>query len=211
MIFLKEFREKVEAESNAFITIHKYAKRVPSVGAVEDAQTVEAAMDAWLEDIELPVEFDVQYEYDEGTGTMMLDLDLPEIEDMPEEKVVELASGAVRAKEKSQKEIREEYQLCVFGLAVFFASHVFLAGEGISDVLISGYTQRRDQRTGELEDHYIYSLVFERRRFESSTISKKDPFEFCSDCRGRLNVQSTGVLKEIVPYTREEFLALIEK
>jgi hypothetical protein len=142
---------------------------------------------------------------------MMLDLDLPEIEDMPEEKVVELASGAMRAKPKSQKEIREEYQTCVFGLAVFFASHAFLASEGITDILVSGYTQRRDQKTGELEDHYVYSIAFKRRSFETSTIGKKDPFEFCSGCKGRLNVLSTGVLKQIVPYTHEEFLAICEK
>ena len=140
----------------------------------------------------------------------MIDLDLPEINDLPEEKAVELASGEVKTKDKTQKELREEYRTCVCGLAVFFASHVFLVSPGIRTALVSGYTQRRDRSTGEMEDSYVYSICFEREAFESTACRRDDPYDFIEQFRSRVNVLSTGEMKEIVPYTPEEFAGICE-
>jgi len=205
----EEFLEKMNAETNAFLTLHHYAKRVPSLGEPEDEESIDEAMHDLLDDLELPVEFDVQYEYNPENGHMMLDLDVPEIEDLPEEKAVELASGAVKAKAKTQKELREEYRTCVLGLAVFFASHAFLCSEGISAVLLSGYTQRRDRSTGEREDCYIYSIVFERDGFSTDRCASEDPADFCDRFRSRINVAASGEMKQIVPYAPEEFEAML--
>jgi len=160
--------------------------------------------------LELPVEFDVEYEYDESNGSVMMDLDLPEIDDLPEEKVVELSSGALRAKEKTQKELREEYCTCVLGLGVYFASHVFQASAGIGAVLISAYTQRRDRRSGEQENCYIYSIAFEREDFLTDRCANEDPLDFCDRFRSRINVLASGEMKEIVPYTADEFAEMLE-
>lgn len=208
---LEQFREEVEAQTAAFVSIYRQSKKVAKAGAIEEADAVEEKLDAWLQELELPMSFDVEYEYNPENGSVLLDLDLPEIEDIPEDKVIELASGAIRAKDKTQKEIKEEYRTCVFGLAVFFASHVFDLSEGTRNVLVSGYTQRRDKRTGELEDCYVLSVVFEREAFETSKCTREDPFDFCDQFRSRLNMLASGELKEIVPYTAEEFAAMLEE
>ena len=103
------------------------------------------------------------------------------------------------------KELKEEYRTCVCGLAVFFASHIFLNCPGIRTALVSGYTQRRDTRTGEREDCYVYSIAFEREAFQSTACSREDPYDFTEQFRSRINVSSTGEMKQIVPYTAEEF------
>jgi len=128
---------------------------------------------------------------------------------LPEDKIVELASGAIRAKDKTQKELKDEYRTCVLGLAVYFASHVFLSSEGIGNVLVSGYTQRRNKKTGELEDCYIYSVAFERKAFESRKCATQNPTEFCDRFRSRINVLASGEMKQIEPYTPGEFAEML--
>lgn len=202
---LDQFREEIEAQTEAFVSLYRSAVSVGKRGAIEPAAVVEENLDAWLGDLELPMSFDAEYEYDETTGSVMMDLDLPEIEDLPEDKIVELASGAIRAKDKTQKELKEEYRTCVLGLAVYFASHVFQASTGIGNVLVSGYTQRRDKKTGELMDCYIYSIAFERKAFETKKCSSENPADFCDRFRSRINVLASGEMKQIEPYTPGEF------
>lgn len=88
-----------------------------------DVPIVENEIKTWLSTVELPIDFDLQFEYNKNT--LMVDLDLPEIEDMPTEKAAKLANGTVKKKNKTQKEVKEDYVNCVFGLAVFFASNLF--------------------------------------------------------------------------------------
>lgn len=201
----KQFVDQLNEETVRFTTLHKNAQKVEPAAEPEAAEVVEAQLDEWLGDLEMPVDFDIDYEYNPDNGSIMVNLDVPEIEDLPEEKATQLASGEIKAKNKTQKELREEYRTCVCGLAVFFASHIFLACPGIRTALISGYTQRRDKNTGEKEDHYILTVVFEREAFETTACRRDDPYDFIEQFRSRINVLSTGEMKEIVPYTAEEF------
>lgn len=205
---MERFRDAVEAERAAFVDLYRRSCSVEKGASPELAAQVEDKIDAWLQDLELPMRFDVQYDCD-SRGLVMLDIDLPEIEDLPEDKVVQLSGGCLRAKPKSQRELREEYRTCAFGLAVFLVSHVFSLSSGIRGVLASGYTQRRGKRTGEREDVYIFSIAFPREAFESDRCRREDPFEFCDGLRGRLNLLSSGELKQIVPYTAEEFAEMM--
>lgn len=202
---MQELKERMNAESEAFVNIYRNAQKVTPPIDPQDDETVEAQLDEWLNDLELPVDFDVQYEYHAENGSILVDLDLPEIDDLPEEKAVEMASGEIKSKAKTMKELKEEYRTCVCGLAVFFASHIFLNCPGIRTALVSGYTQRRDTRTSEREDCYVYSIAFEREAFQSTACSREDPYDFTEQFRSRINVSSTGEMKQIVPYTAEEF------
>lgn len=180
------------------------ALELPAAASADQAVTpdfIEQQINSWLSTLELPVDFSLQYDYDENSGVLWVDLDLPEIEDIPTEKAVEYKSGQVKAKEKSQKELRQDYVTCVFGLAVFFASYLFCLSPHIGQQVISGYTQRRDDRTGEMTDNYIYSIVFDRDAFEKGRHKKSEPFAFCNGFRNRVNLLATSELKTIEPYT----------
>lgn len=113
--------DRVNAETEAVETIHHAAKRVPACGNIESEARVESRFDTFLNQLDLPVEFSAQYQYDETNGNILIDLDLPEIEDLPQKKAAALASGAVRVKPKTLAEKRETYQKCVFGIAILFA------------------------------------------------------------------------------------------
>ena len=188
------------AQEIALVNIHRQAVDVSkkATGAL-DAAKAEADIEAWLSESEAPIEFSVQPEVLESKSAVMIDLDLPEIEDMPQNKLAELADGTIKIKKKTKKEQVEDYRTCVFGLGEYVASHVFAVVPQAKKVVVSAYTQRRSEKTGDLLDVFIYSIVFERSAF-TKDYQEKDPYEFCQKLPSRFYVLASGVMKEIAPF-----------
>lgn len=134
-----------------------------------------SAIDEVLENITLPVDFSVNYEILDRV--LYLDLDLPEIEDMPTEKATTLTSGNIRIKQKSVRELHGDYAICVCGMSYFFASLLFNTTPEIDGIVVSGYTQRENQKLGRIEDQYVYSVWFDRKRFGQLDFAQIDPVE----------------------------------
>jgi hypothetical protein len=159
---------------------------------------VEEKIDSFLQGMVLPVDFSVSYEYF-SDGRLKVDLDLPEVEDLPTTKVTTLTSGKVKVKDKTQKEIKEEYIRCICGLAFFFASSLFNISTHISKILISGYTQRVSKKTGNLDDEYVYSVEFNRESFESINIKNIDPLIAFDSFHNVRNISKSYDLSTITP------------
>ena len=192
------------AQEIALINIHQMAIDVaPEADGELDAAAAEAAIEAWLEGSEAPIAMEVQAEVLPDKDAIMIDLDLPEIEDMPVNKLSELADGTVKIKKKTKKEQYEDYRTCVFGLGEYVASHAFTAVPQAKRIVVSAYTQRRSEKTGEAMDVFIYSVVFDRTAFAAG-YQERDPYDFCQDQRSRLYVLASGVMKEIAPFEPEE-------
>ena len=188
------------AQQIALVNIHRQALDVSKkASGTLNADEAEAQIEAWLSESEAPIEFSVQPEVIESKGAVMIDLDLPEIEDMPQDKLAELADGTIKIKKKTKKEQVEDYRTCVFGLGEYVASHVFAEVPQAKKVVVSAYTQRRSEKTGELLDVFIYSVVFSRGDF-TKDYQDKDPYEFCQKLPSRFYVLASGVMKEIVPF-----------
>ncbi len=168
-----------------------------------DADEAEASLEDWLSEAESPVEFSMDVQAVPEQRALMLDLDLPEIEDLPHRKLTTLKSGEVKIKDKSKKEQQDDYRKCVFGLGMYAAASALEIVPQAERVLVSAYTQRRDAKTGDVMDVFIYSLVFERGDFKRG-YQQKEPEEFCRNLRGRFYVLSSGVMKEIVPLEAED-------
>lgn len=160
---------------------------------------VENSIDSFLESMTLPVNFEVSYEYNQDNKILKVDLDLPEIEDLPTSKVTTLSSGKVKLKEKTQKEIKEQYLICVTGLAYFFASHLFNISTNIKELLISAYTQRISKKTGLLNDEYVYSVLFTRDNFTEINIENIVPYLAIEDFKHIINYSKTFDLATIDP------------
>ena len=188
------------AQQIALVNIHRQAIDVSKkASGTLNADEAEAQIEAWLSESEAPIEFSVQPEVIESKGAVMIDLDLPEIEDMPQDKLAELADGTIKIKKKTKKEQVEDYRTCVFGLGEYVASHVLAEVPQAKKVVVSAYTQRRSEKTGELLDVFIYSVVFSRGDF-TKDYQDKDPYEFCQKLPSRFYVLASGVMKEIVPF-----------
>ena len=197
---------ELQALNEAFVHVSQLAADVPvrrTKAPAVDAQAIDREIDAWLNDVESPIPFAVQTEIVPDKRTVFLDLDLPEIENLPAQKLVTLASGAVKIKDKTQKESREDYRTCVFGLGEFVASHALTLAPALDRAVVSAYTQRRDDKTGEAHDVFIYSVVFERDAFRKG-YQDEAPQAFCGALRSRYYVLASGVMKPIIPFEPED-------
>ncbi len=162
-------------------------------------QAIGQAVEEWISTCELPVEINVDYDWNLDRHIMFLDVDLPEIEDIPENEVVQLASGNLKEKKKTQATLKQEYIDLVFGLAIFISANIFNLSPAINSIVISGYTQRRN-KAGSLEDEYIYSIIFNRNIFETSVLEHVNPKVFCMRFANRCNITSGLLMKKIEPF-----------
>lgn len=194
---------QIQTSKNAEFEKEYLEKRAALEAALYgDECYIGVAIGKWLEDVELPVNCGIQYQYNAAKQTLYIDADLPEIEDMPNEKACQLSSGNMKIGKKTQKEIKEEYATCVFGIAIFFASHLFNVSPQILSIVFSGYTQRRNSK-GEMNDDYIFSVIFSREKFESSDLIHVNPYNFCMCFQNRCNLTQTMLFKIIEPYEAE--------
>lgn len=167
---------------------------------INDTSYIEKSFEDWLNSVILTVSFGVDFEYIANDNVLMIDLQLPEIGEMPQEKAVTLSSGTVKAKNKSQKEIKQEYIMCVFGLALFISSNAFNINTSIKNIIISGYTDRRNDKTGDIVKDCVYSLKIPRSDLEKHNISLRDPQQLCLSFENRCNINSQLVMKPVEPF-----------
>ncbi len=118
------------------------------------------------------------------------------------EKVNTLSSGKISIKEKTQKERKQEYALCVCGIAYYFAGLFFNITSNIKTIQISGYTQRLNKKSGDIEDEYIYSIRFGKEKFKTLKIKNIDPVEAMTNFENICNINSTYDFKTIVPFDK---------
>lgn len=190
-----EYQEKYEQTKASL----EYAIAGASDYIEEQSSAWLADCQQWVASSELDIDFDIAFEYHDDVQTLMVDLDLPEIEDLPAQVATQLANGNLKMKDKTQKALRAEYAQCVFGLAEFVSSNLFNVSPKIEVVVVSGYTQRRN-KSGELVDDYIYSIRFARESFYGVNWARNNPEVFCMSFENRCNMTTTKVFKAIEPY-----------
>lgn len=188
-----------ESENAAFEEEYKSRRSELEAALAGDEECIEAAAERWFERCELPVDISAQFEFRPAAGSFMVDLNLPEIEDLPQESLEQLQSGNLKVRQKTQKQLRAEYAQCVFGTAVYVAASLFNLSPCIETLTLSGYTQRRDS-VGDVADDYIFSIRFEREGFYGADFGAMDPEDFCMGFQNRCKMTSTKIFKVIVPY-----------
>ena len=161
-------------------------------------ENLNEVMEDFVASIQLPFEISINYDFYKEQHCLYVDMDLPEIEDIPKECFTQ-QDGKMKKKKKTQTQIKEDYIQIVFGLAVFVCSYFFNMSFEIERILISSYTQRRNSE-GDLKDEYIYSIKFSRNVFEETDLTKVDPYEFCMNFENRCHILSNKTMKEIVPF-----------
>ncbi len=169
-------------------------------------RALESDADTVLDEVEncifnISVSADVSAQVDYGNGRVFLDLDLPEIEDLPRQTTKQLKSGQVKIVDKPQKQLKQEYAICVLGLAFFMAANIFNVNANIQEVLVSGYTQRRD-KNGDVTDQYIYSILFPRKQLVGKKID--NPLEDVNDFQNRMKLSTAFNFGTIRPYDLSE-------
>lgn len=195
---IQEAENKREYEANAQVECDNQKAFLQAL-ITGNYDAVCEVFDDWIASCELPVEMSINYEWNPRCATMLLDVDLPEIEDLPKTKLTKTNVGNLKEKNKTQAELREEYATLVFGLAIFISSNAFNISPAIKNILISGYTQRRN-KDGDICDEYIYSIKFQRDDFEHRSFNYINPKSFCLTAENRCNMTATCLFRKITPF-----------
>lgn len=162
-----------------------------------DPDFIASSVARFLESIQLPVEFSIDFEYSDTEKMLKVDLDLPEIEELPTQRAFLSATNKLSVKNKTQQELKEEYAKCTIGLAFFFASHLANISPIIEFIDISGYTQRLSKKTGHIEDQYVFSIKFNRDELTNLNVEKIDPIEAIANFSHKINLTKTYQLNPI--------------
>ena len=167
----------------------------------DDPETIMRGIDECIDAMTLPVEIAVSYEL--RGSELWVDLDLPELEDLPDKEYVTLASGALKQRSRTQEALRSDYAKCVYGVSIFVAASLFDSSPGIERIVVSGRTQRRD-REGRICDEYIISVKYTRPAFEATDLTSIDPEAFFLSFENRCLTTKTKLFKAIRPFDLHE-------
>ncbi len=154
-----------------------------------------------LADIEWPRETIISYQVDVRRSLVQLDVDLPEIEDIPSKTAsINARQNGLNIKNKTEKTLRQEYARHIHGCMFKLIGETF-ASLPLNNVQVAGYSQRVSKTTGNIENEYLLSVIADRvtfSRINFDNLSLVDPVEsLCSYSLNR-NMSSTGIFKPIV-------------
>lgn len=159
-----------------------------------------------LSDIEWPRETLVSYEVSDSGKEIYLDIDLPEIEDMPTEYATVAARGfKLNIKKKSDTQCRKEYMAHIHAILFRIIGEAFVALPTVDNVIASGYSQRPDKKTGQINDEYLLSVKVERQQWETINFSNLAALDL-TECLAAFSLNrkmtKTGVFSAISPHEK---------
>ncbi|UNP89278.1 hypothetical protein MNZ22_02040 [Aeromonas encheleia] len=165
-----------------------------------DIAYFESLLDEVLQMTDWPRETLVSYEVVPGQFLIRMDVDLPEIEDMPQSGFgLNRAGTEIVDKPLTQKAVRESYARHVHG-CLFRLIGLSLYALPFETVVISGFTQRISKKTGNLTEEYILSCRASRSAFTRvnfNNLSDIDPVEALEMFELNRKMTSTSILQSI--------------
>jgi hypothetical protein len=204
-------REKHEADVLAW----KQRKREHDVGQgterefvdrlnAGDAEAMEKWFEAMLQDIAWPQETLVAFDIP-SPGTLAVDVDLPEIEDMPDKTAAVPQRGfKPSVKEMGPTQVQKLFMRHVHSVGFRIAGEAFAVSPAVETVVLSAYSQRPDKATGKVGDEYLYSARIPRDKWlaiDFGNLANLDPIEAFSRFELRREMSKTGVFKPIEPHS----------
>jgi hypothetical protein len=134
----------------------------------------------------------------------MLDVDLPEIEDMPTQQAqVGSRDLKIILKDLPPSQVQLDYLTHIHAIGFRLIGDMFAYLPSASTVVFSGYSQRANNKTGQIVDEYLYSVRVQREVWEKIDFNNLEAidvvkcFEMFEIVR---NISQRGVITPIEPY-----------
>ena len=158
-----------------------------------------------LESIVWPRETNISFEVSTDGRQVMLDVDLPEIEDMPtQQATVSKKEFRILYKDISETQSRINYYTHIHAIGFRILGEVLMALPTINAVVLSAYSQRTDKKTGKIVDEYLYSIKVTRNKWESidfNNLKAIDVAECFALFELKRKATKTGVITPIEPFS----------
>lgn len=128
-----------------------------------DPDFMQQVLEDNLQEIAWPRETLVSFQIQNAGRSIALDVDLPEIEDMPRKVTTVPERGyKLSVKELKGKALQELYARHVHGIGFRIIGEVFATLPTVEEMTLSAFTQRDAPATGQRLDTYIYSVGVKR-------------------------------------------------
>lgn len=172
-----------------------------------DPQAIERYFETVLQDIAWPKETLVSFEM-LGSDAFAIDVDLPEIEDMPDKTASVPQRGyKLSIKEMGPTQVQKLYMRHVHAVGFRIAGEAFAVSPKVERVVLSAYSQRPDKATGQIGDEYLYSVKISRDQWRSinfNNLGQLDVVDALAKFDLRRDMTKTGVFKSMAPFGKEE-------
>ena len=169
-----------------------------------DINTMSEYLEKVLQGLDWARETLVSYDINNSTNTVYIDIDLPEIEDIPQRTASIAATGKkLNIKNKTDKQLRLEYSTHIHAIALRVAAYTFATLPSIDLIVISGYSQRLDKATAYTNEEYLYSVKFNKSDFSKLNFEKIeliDPIKAFDNFENIRKMTETGIFKKIEPF-----------
>ncbi len=200
--WLEESCGRVNNDTLALIHFHQTTPAPSSAHPpFDDPQTTLAKR---IEAITWPRETNVSFDIE--ADTILLDVDLPEIEDMPDmQAVVNKTDLRLVWKDRSLSQRRKEYQTHVHAVAFRLLGELFAALPNVNTIVLSAYSQRADPRTGQIGDDYLLSVRVSREQWQQINFANLEAVDVvaCFDLFAvRRKMNQRGDMSPIEPFAR---------
>ena len=205
---VKRHQQECEDQANRkaqWIQAQNEIQRSFDQSLVNDTDFMGKVLDSALEELDWPRETLINYEILDQGKTVYLDVDLPEIEDLPELEY-SMAANQRKAlvKSRTATRLREDYSRHIHGIAFRLVAVTMAHLPAAQTVFISGFSQRRDKSTGHINDEYLYSYQVDRdgfQRINFAELEHLEPAQALLRFPARINSTATLILKPIQPFT----------
>lgn len=200
----QQLREQWQSEKLSFERLESERESLCKKARLGDIAAMESVLDDRLQDIDWPRETELSFELTEDGKTLMLDVDLPEIEDFPTTELRTYKRGVgVSVNELSDTASRKLYMGNVHGMGIRLIGECFACAPSVGRVILSAFTQVPDAATGGIEDKYLYSVKVSREawdRIHFGNLEAVDPVEVLAAFDLRRDMTKTGIFRVIEPW-----------
>ena len=165
---------------------------------------IEEFISAHLATLQWPKDTAVDLSFDADRGRVCLDVDFPEIEDLPEG-IPEPAprTRELRIKRFSDAARRSLYAAHIHSVLFRLIGESFRTSVAVNEVVASGYSQHPDRATGVIRDEYLISVRIDRaawREIDFGNLGHVDPIQALARRPIRRKMTKTGMFQAIEPF-----------
>ena len=191
-------------EKQHFDEAERRRKDIVERGIYADVDIMVIFLEQNLQSIVWPRETSVSIEVIDDGRRVYLDVDLPEIEDMPRRTASAPQPGyKLSVKEMSSVQIQRLYMRYVHGIGFRIIGETFAALPNAQEVVLSAFSQRPNSATGQVVEEYLYSVRVDRNtwsRINFGNLKSLDVVEALAQFDLRRNMTKTGAFKAIEPF-----------
>lgn len=193
-----------EIDKNEFEENQRRKKFVIEEGRFKDPDAMADYLEYVLSTIDWPRETLIGLDVQDFGKRIMLDVDLPEIEDMPK-KYASVAKNGLKLiiKNRSDTQTRKDYMNHIHGIGFRIIGETFSHLPTVEQVVLSGFSQRANPATGIVSDEYLYSVRTDRsqwRQINFNNLKQIDVIESLGSFELRRQMTKTGIFKPIEPF-----------